>query len=118
MHAFAEVAQVPSKNTTRTCNVCGVVHPFDAKHNIWREPVCPECGSTWDQDENAGVNILRVWQERESGPPSGPRPAKAAGRSRFERARLAAVERSQEKARKAAEAAGAEAPDTSDAAED
>lgn len=101
IHAFAEVAHVPAKNTTRMCHVCGVVHPFDAKKNIWREPACPECGAEWDQDINAAINMLSLWTNRTDKTPP-PKKKKAAG-SRFQRSLHEAEER-----RKAGEAAATE----------
>ena len=86
-HAFAEVAQVPAENTTRTCSECGVIHAFDAKGSVDRSPPCPECGAAWDQDANAAINMLRSYERGERGRRS--REPAPEGRSRFERARNA-----------------------------
>jgi len=47
--------------TTQWCWVCDRKEKFDAAKNLVH--TCLQCGRTWDQDENACVNILRapVW---------------------------------------------------------
>lgn len=51
------VVEVSAVDTTRTCNVCGVVEAFDAAANI--SNTCGTCHATWDQDDNAAANILQ-----------------------------------------------------------
>ena len=48
---------IPSdaKDTTRTCNVCGVVEDWDQAAEL--EHTCAN-GHTWDQDHNAALNLL------------------------------------------------------------
>lgn len=48
---------VDPKNSTQECHVCGHLNTFDASaYVIYR---CKRCGSLWDQDRNAAINILR-----------------------------------------------------------
>lgn len=42
--------------TTRTCHACGVINDFDAATEL--ETSCVACDATWDQDVNAGMNLL------------------------------------------------------------
>lgn len=88
IHAFAVAQKVPSPNTTRMCNACGVIHAFDAKKDVWRVPECPECGITWDQDYNAARNMLDLWRDGKIIEPKN-RGGVGEGRSRFERAKMA-----------------------------
>lgn len=57
------VAEVPSKDTTRMCNVCWTRDPdtknlvqFDAASEVRAR--CGICGTEWDQDENAAKNLI------------------------------------------------------------
>lgn len=54
------IKEVPSKNTTRTCHVCGNLQKFDAKSEI--RATCSNCGEEWDQDVNAARNIIKLAQ--------------------------------------------------------
>lgn len=56
-----QVVKAPCRDTTRRCNVCGVIEKFDAAKE--RTHVCQN-GHRWDQDDNAGVNLLEIWCER------------------------------------------------------
>ena len=47
----------PAANTTRKCNKCTHTEKFDAAASVMR--TCPKCGEVWDQDQNAGANLLR-----------------------------------------------------------
>jgi len=58
-----EEAIVPSENTTRTCSVCGLIETFDAAALV--NHACSGCSTVWDQDENATVNLLIRWRERQ-----------------------------------------------------
>jgi transcription initiation factor IIE alpha subunit len=51
-----QVIKVPAGHTTVECHVCGHKEKFDAAGHIFR--TCPKCKTTWDQDENAAINIL------------------------------------------------------------
>lgn len=50
----------PARKSTRMCNVCSVVEKFDAAKE--RVHTCVN-GHTWDQDVNAGINLLRTWHD-------------------------------------------------------
>lgn len=60
VNAFASEGKtklvVPAVDSTRTCTVCGIVRAFDAAADIMH--TC-ECGTTWDQDANAALVLLR-----------------------------------------------------------
>jgi hypothetical protein len=47
--------------TTQRCHVCGALQEFDAANIL--TPTCPECGSTYDQDMRAAINISRNTSE-------------------------------------------------------
>lgn len=47
-----------SKDTTRTCNLCGSVEEWDQAKDLWH--TCERCGAKWDQDENAAQNLLKL----------------------------------------------------------
>lgn len=55
------VVEVSAVDTTRTCNVCGLVEAFDAAREV--SHTCA-CGVTWDQDMNAARVMLARWSER------------------------------------------------------
>jgi hypothetical protein len=50
------VLVVPAANTTRACHQCGAIQDVgaDLVHR------CAACGTEWDQDDNACVNLLRL----------------------------------------------------------
>lgn len=49
---------VNPKNTTRTCNSCGVLNIWKAAKAIHH--TCSGCGKNFDQDQNAALNILAL----------------------------------------------------------
>lgn len=51
------VGYVEAKDTTRQCHVCSHIDKFDAAKEL--RHTCTKCGTTWDQDYNAAVQILR-----------------------------------------------------------
>lgn len=53
---------VSAVNTTAACHVCGTVLSFDAAVAI--DHRCEACGASWDQDDNACVNLLARWREQ------------------------------------------------------
>ena len=53
-----EVVVVSAVETTMRCNVCGLVEVFDAAAKV--RHTCAN-GHEWDQDENAGRNLLERW---------------------------------------------------------
>lgn len=59
-----QIVAVPAMNTTRTCHVCGSVESWDQAREVAH--TCAVCGTTWDQDVCAAVNLLRLWRERPS----------------------------------------------------
>jgi hypothetical protein len=67
-NAFASrggvVEKVPAHDTTRECHLCHHVEAFDAAAEI--SHTCAGCAVTWDQDENAAINILARF-ERDGG---------------------------------------------------
>lgn len=65
---------LPAKDTTRECHVCHHVN------TLWRKPedlvqTCAGCGTSWDQDDNAGRILLQRAREQSGGglPPGGAR---------------------------------------------
>ena len=58
--AGGEWTEVDPAWTTQTCFACGKIDPFDAAGSI--DHTCAQCGSRWDQDENAARNLLRAAQ--------------------------------------------------------
>lgn len=63
------VSYVEAKDTTRKCHVCGHVDRFDAAKEL--RHTCSQCGSTWDQDYNAAIQILRLGLEGMVSPCAG-----------------------------------------------
>lgn len=63
--AGGDVLLVPAADTTRVCGTCGSVEVFDAAREVWH--ACGACGTAWDQDQNACVNMLRAARERLKG---------------------------------------------------
>lgn len=53
-----EIVKVPSAYTTRECHACGSLREWNQEELIHR---C-ECGALWDQDQNAAINLLRLWR--------------------------------------------------------
>jgi len=51
------VVRVNPAYTTRICHVCGADHEWDQTK---LDHTCKACGSTWDQDKNAAINIFRL----------------------------------------------------------
>lgn len=66
--------------TTKTCNVCGLVSNFDAEANVSHG--CDGCGSVWDQDANAAINLLERAKARIAA--EGAKPPASDGRSETE----------------------------------
>lgn len=62
-NAFSDVEEMSAKNITRTCHVCdkisGEVNPQELIHT------CVNCGSTFDQDRNACINLMRASDKNE-----------------------------------------------------
>jgi transposase len=57
--AFVDrVEKVPAENTTKVCNPCGSIQVWDQAADLIH--TCTECGVTWDQDENAALNLLAL----------------------------------------------------------
>lgn len=44
------------KGSSKICHACGEMCEFDASAHI--EHTCEHCGTLWDQDENAGMNLV------------------------------------------------------------
>ena len=59
---YAALVQLPAQNTTRECSVCHVIETFDAAKNL--RHICSN-GHEWDQDGNAGKNLLARLLDRE-----------------------------------------------------
>lgn len=57
-----KVVIVPAHYTTQACHVCSHNDHFDAENEL--NHVCSSCGSTWDQDDNASHNLLRIYREQ------------------------------------------------------
>ena len=60
-----KVHKKPCQGTTITCSQCLSVEDFD-KNEL--RHTCSN-GHTWDQDENAAENLLRLWKEDPTDPP-------------------------------------------------
>lgn len=54
--SMAKTVQAPPEYTTMNCHVCGSIEDFDHAILVHR---CMACGSEWDQDRNAAINLLR-----------------------------------------------------------
>ena len=52
----AAVVIVDSTYSTTSCHACGVVDDWDSRREI--EHTCAHCGTSWDQDYNACMNLL------------------------------------------------------------
>ena len=52
----AKVTIVNPAMTTRRCHACGSEQPWDQEHEVVH--TCEACGAEWDQDDNAGINLL------------------------------------------------------------
>jgi len=61
-HAFtkagSKIAKERGADITRTCQVCGLVEEFDAARSVIRATPCSGCNATWDQDDNACIELL------------------------------------------------------------
>jgi hypothetical protein len=55
--SVAELIQVPANNTTRACHNCSSLEDWDRKILMH---TCSKCGTTYDQDMNAAINLLRA----------------------------------------------------------
>jgi hypothetical protein len=59
-HAFAArggvVLELPSVNITKRCHACKELCVFDAAASVMH--TCEHCRTTWDQDDNACMNLL------------------------------------------------------------
>lgn len=91
--AFAEIRHEKCANVTATCSSCGSIEGVGIK----RLHTCSVCGVQWDQDANAGRNLLRRQRERPNaaGGTETARVEKASksGQSRFQRHREAKAAR-------------------------
>lgn len=52
-----QLVEVDPKHTTLACHVCGHINRFDAESKVLHR--CEHCGTLWDQDRNAAINLLR-----------------------------------------------------------
>ncbi len=52
------VLKLPAEYTTLTCHVCGHSGAWDQAGSVMHR--CEKCATTWDQDRNAAVNLLRL----------------------------------------------------------
>lgn len=50
-------SEVPAENTTRTCHLCSHLNDWDQSVLVH---TCSSCSATWDQDQNAGHNLLNL----------------------------------------------------------
>lgn len=51
----AQIRLTPAKDSTRACHCCGHVNQGDRARLVW---VCAGCGTVWDQDDNAALNLV------------------------------------------------------------
>src|SRR4029077_7297329 len=61
----ARVVKDRCVDVTRQCHACLAIEVWD--HSLAREHTCSVCGALWDQDANAGLNLIRRWQGGETG---------------------------------------------------
>jgi hypothetical protein len=57
-HALTEVVEKPPEWTTQACHHCGQIDHFDARAELTH--TCSACRTTWDQDDNACCNLLKL----------------------------------------------------------
>lgn len=70
---------VSAKNTTRTCHLCGSIEEWDAGKDLVH--TCSVCSVPWDQDYNAGCNLLASGENDAEQSPGDPEaPTKYVGR--------------------------------------
>jgi hypothetical protein len=55
------VVKVDPAYTTIPCHVCGFEGKWDAAISV--DHTCEGCGATWDQDDNATVNIMQLFKQ-------------------------------------------------------
>jgi hypothetical protein len=60
-----KVAAEPAEDTTRTCNVCGLIEDRPVAEAI--EVVCSGCATVLDQDDNAGIVLRTRYVSRPGG---------------------------------------------------
>ncbi len=66
--ACANVVEVPAKDITRRCHVCGHIDAFDARTELIHKcRHCPDSAPPWDQGRNACANMLATFSEGERG---------------------------------------------------
>ena len=53
-----EIVMVDAAYTTRNCHACGHMDDWAQAESVFHR--CSGCGSLWDQDRNAAINILRL----------------------------------------------------------
>jgi hypothetical protein len=58
------LVEVPAQCTTVTCSVCGQTDKWDPGKELYH--TCSACGARWDQDANAGDNLLDRWRRWEA----------------------------------------------------
>lgn len=54
----AKITMMNPAMTTRRCHACGSEQPWDQEHDVTH--TCEACGVVWDQDDNAGINLLAL----------------------------------------------------------
>ena len=60
------VTKAPAEYTTQCCYVCGSNEGFDAASELWH--TCSKCGTPWDQDYCAAMNLLNFDRQTASDP--------------------------------------------------
>lgn len=50
--------RLPAAGTSRTCSACGGRCEWDFRS--YKLPVCGSCGTVWDRDQNAAINLLKA----------------------------------------------------------
>lgn len=60
--AFGEdLAVADAADATRRCHHCGHLSPRDSAHCL--EHTCERCGESWDQDENAAIQLRQLLEQ-------------------------------------------------------
>ncbi len=72
VESMTEVSWVPPNDTTRLCTACGAIEDWDHKELVH---TCTQCDATYDQDQNAAVNLLKISGGEVKAPEPEPVPA-------------------------------------------
>ena len=83
------VVKIPAADTTRCCHACKSIELFDAARDVMH--ICRGCGAAWDQDDNARMNLIRLYDEQSSAGGQAVPGATSAGGSRWAKKKAEAL---------------------------